>query len=122
MPHFYSLAWLYRKDYARAGYAILSVRDTTGIRTARRMVFYSMVLVLLAFATYFAGMTGIASSVLVLALGAAMLLLSWKFYRSVRSVPSEEQQKKMNHLARRLFFTSLIYLPLLILGISADTF
>ncbi|HLF14920.1 MAG TPA: heme o synthase [Bacteroidota bacterium] len=121
MPHFYSLAWLYRRDYARAGYAILTVRDTTGIRTARRMVLYSTVLVILAFATYLAGMTGVASSALAFVLGGGMLLLSWKFHRSIRSAPTEEQQRTMNNLARRLFFASLIYLPLLILGISADT-
>lgn len=122
MPHFYSLAWLYRKDYARAGYAILTVRDTTGIRTARRMVGYSAVLVLLAAGTYASGMTGAASSVLAVLLGSGMLFLSWKFFRSVRDEQSEEQQKTMNQLARRLFFASLVYLPLLIIGISADTF
>ncbi len=122
MPHFYSLAWLYRKDYARAGYAILTVRDTTGIRTARRMVGYSSALVLLAAGTYASGMTGAASTALAFLLGSAMLFLSWKFLRSVRDEQSEEQQKVMNQLARRLFFASLVYLPLLIIGISADTF
>ena len=86
------------------------------------MVLYSGFLVILAFATYLTGMTGTTSSVLAFALGAGMLSLSWKFYRSVRAVPTEEQQKTMNRHARRLFFASLVYLPLLILGISADTF
>ena len=122
MPHFYSLAWMYRKDYARAGYAILTVRDVTGRKTARRMVFYSVLLVLLAVPLYLSGMTGVASSAVTVVLGAGMLWLSLMFQRSVRAVASEEQQKTMNHLARRLFFASLMYLPLLILVITADTF
>jgi protoheme IX farnesyltransferase len=122
MPHFYSLAWLYRKDYARAGYAVLTVRDATGIRTARRMVLYSSGLVLLPFATFAAGMTGAASSLLGLALGAGMLFLSWKFRAGVLRPPDEETHGDINRLARRLFFASLLYLPLLILGISVDPF
>ncbi len=122
MPHFYSLAWLYRKDYARAAYAILTVRDTTGVRTGRRMVGYSTALVLLPAAIYGSGMAGAAAAVLAFVLGGGMLLLSWRFLRSVRATQSEEQQKTMNVLARRLFFASLIYLPLLMIGISADSF
>src|SRR3972149_967155 len=44
MPHFYSLAWMYPKDYQRAGFSILTVSDTTGRNTARRMVLYSALL------------------------------------------------------------------------------
>lgn len=34
LPHFLSLAWLCRADYARGGYKMLSLFDTTGRRTA----------------------------------------------------------------------------------------
>ena len=34
LPHFLSLAWLCRADYARGGYAMLSVFDPSGRRTA----------------------------------------------------------------------------------------
>jgi heme O synthase-like polyprenyltransferase len=34
LPHFLSLAWLCRGDYARGGYRMLSVFDPTGRRTA----------------------------------------------------------------------------------------
>lgn len=122
MPHFYSLAWMYRRDYARAGYAILTVRDAGGVKTARRMVFYSAGLVLLAVPLYLSGMTGPVSSGAAVALGAAMLWLSLSFRGKVRAPASEDQQKALNHLARRLFFASLIYLPILILVIAADSF
>jgi protoheme IX farnesyltransferase len=121
MPHFYSLAWLYRKDYARAGYAILTVRDASGLRTARRTVFYSAVLVLLAAATRATGMTGTVSTLLTLALGGGMLALAVQFSRNVRAGVTEERLPAVNRSARRLFFASLIYLPVLIVGIAVDT-
>lgn len=34
MPHFLSLAWLCREDYARGGFKMLSMFDPTGRRTA----------------------------------------------------------------------------------------
>jgi protoheme IX farnesyltransferase len=121
MPHFYSLAWLYRKDYARAGYAVLTVRDATGVRTARRTVFYSALLVLLGAATFAAGMTGIVSTVLAIALGGGMLSLSVQFSRNVRAGTTEERLAVVNRSARRLFFASLVYLPALIICIAAGT-
>lgn len=119
MPHFYSLAWMYRRDYARAGYAMLTSRDESGLRTGNRMVAYSAGLLLLAPALYAAEMGGAWSSLAALALGAAMLLPAWRFRTLAGDAPSEERQQEMNRTARRLFFASLLYLPLLILAISA---
>ena len=36
-PHFYSIAWLYREDYSRAGIKMLPVVDPTGERTVRQI-------------------------------------------------------------------------------------
>ncbi|HLB00281.1 MAG TPA: heme o synthase [Bacteroidota bacterium] len=120
MPHFYSLAWMYRKDYQRAGFSILTVSDTTGRNTARRMVLYSALLVALGPVTFAAGMTSVLSFSVTLFLGAGLLVLSWMFLRNTGSRESEERQKSMNAIARRIFFASLVYIPVLILAISAD--
>ena len=45
MPHFLAIAWLCREDYARAGFPMLTVRDTGGRRTARQVVLYGAALV-----------------------------------------------------------------------------
>lgn len=119
MPHFYSLAWLYRKDYQRAGFSILTVGDPTGRRTARRMFFYSGLLVALMPATLAAGMTTPLSLTIAVLLGAGMLTLSWMFLRRCATASAEEGQKSMNVIARRLFFASLIYVPVFIVIISA---
>jgi protoheme IX farnesyltransferase len=121
MPHFYSLAWLYRKDYARAGYAILTVRDATGRHTARRCVAYSAILLLLAPAAFAVGMTGAASTVLALLLGAGMLVLALRFSADLRGGVTEARLPAINRSARRLFFASLLYVPLLIVAIAVDS-
>ena len=42
IPHFLALAWMYRKDYAQAGYKMLPLGDPTGERTARACLEYSV--------------------------------------------------------------------------------
>ena len=118
MPHFYSLAWLYRKDYARAGYAVLTVRDESGGRTAARTVAYSALLVPLGAALYAAGLTGMAPAVLAAALGGGMLYLSLRFRREGLAGVGDDRLAAVNRSARRLFFASLLYLPALIAGIA----
>jgi protoheme IX farnesyltransferase len=120
MPHFYSLAWLYRRDYERAGFSILTVGDHTGLRTARRMTLYSGLLVALGPVTLVAGMTSLLSCAVTVLLGAGMLILSWMFLRHCGSGLTDDRQKSLNVIARRLFFASLIYVPVLIVAISAD--
>ena len=45
LPHFAAIAWLYREDYRRSGFPMLSVIDPTGTRLCRHMIVYSLVLV-----------------------------------------------------------------------------
>ncbi|HTY58391.1 MAG TPA: heme o synthase, partial [Bacteroidota bacterium] len=45
MPHFLSLAWMYRKDYARAGYRLLAVGDTSGGKTAAQSLLHACLLI-----------------------------------------------------------------------------
>ncbi|MCB9853032.1 MAG: protoheme IX farnesyltransferase [Phycisphaerales bacterium] len=46
MPHFYAIAWMYREDYARGGYRMLSVTDPTGLAISRQSLLYMGLLVL----------------------------------------------------------------------------
>ena len=39
-PHFYSIAWMYKEDYARAGIHMLPVVEPDGRSTARQIVLY----------------------------------------------------------------------------------
>ena len=102
IPHFFAIAWLYRRDYERAGFRMLSSDDETGVRSASQAVLFCMLLLLIAGTPAFIGMT---SSIYLLAeiiLGGLFTAVAMRFHRAGNPVN-----------ARLLFFSSVIYLPLL---------
>src|SRR6266404_5493849 len=44
MPHFFALAWMYREDYAREGFQMMSSDDETGARSSSQSVLFCMLL------------------------------------------------------------------------------
>ena len=102
LPHFLAIAWIYREDYARAGLPMLPVIEPDGRSTARQAVVYTAALLPLALAPTLVGMSGTAYCTGALILTLLFLAISMRFAmtRAVRD-------------ARRLFFTSIIYLPVL---------
>jgi len=109
MPHFLSIAWIYRADYARGGFPMLSVNDEDGLRTSRQALLYCAALVPvsllpsaigLAGAVYFTG--AIVAGVWFLAASAAFAL--------DRSAPA----------AKRLMLVSVFYLPVVLAALAAD--
>jgi protoheme IX farnesyltransferase len=99
LPHFLAIGWIYRDDYARAGFSILSVVDPTGAASGRQALLYGLALVpvsLLPAALGIAGPIYLAAGILagIVLLGAIM-----------------EFASDRNRLtARRLFMTSNVYL------------
>lgn len=108
-PHFHSIAWLYREDYARAGVRMLPVVEADGKRTSRQIVLYSFALIPATLAPVFLGMTGKIYFAGALILGAAFLWTALRLARSRKS-PGMAQSK---HLARHVLQASVFYLPLL---------
>jgi len=102
LPHFLSIAWMFREDYARAGFPMLPVLEPDGRSTGRQAVIYSAALVPLSLTPTLIGLTGRAYFIGALALAALFLALTVKFALS---------RSRLD--ARRLFFGSIIYLPLL---------
>ncbi|MCE9586761.1 MAG: heme o synthase [Verrucomicrobia bacterium] len=103
MPHFLAIAWLYRDQYAAAGFKMLSTRDPDGWSTAWQALIYSVALLGVSLLPGILGMASPYYFFAALALGAAMIYLSVAFIRN-----------RTNASARRLFFASIIYLPLLL--------
>ena len=103
MPHFLAIAWMYREDYARAGFVMLPNLDEAGVATGRQAVNYAFALLLVSLLPSLLGMAGRVYFFGAFALGA------WMIYRAVRMQMQPEQGS-----ARRLFFASIIYLPLLL--------
>jgi protoheme IX farnesyltransferase len=102
LPHFLAIAWMYREDYARAGFPMLPVIEPDGRSTARQAVFYCAALLPVSLAPTLLGMANTVYFVSALGLGLLFLVLTLKFART-RAVAD----------ARRLFFGSIIYLPIL---------
>lgn len=109
VPHFLALAWLYREDYARAGFPILTVLDAGGTQTARQAVLYAAVLVPLSVIPTVAGLAGLLYFVGALVLGGVFFGCALALWR-----------KRETKQARRLFFASLVYLPALALLLCWD--
>ncbi len=119
MPHFFSLAWMYRKDYARAGFKVLSVSDAAGQRTSKQIFYYCAGLIPASIAPTLLGMTGIQSLVAALVLGAGFLTFAgFLLHHSLRAQP--DAMAKVNRSARQIFFSSLVYLPALMIVLSID--
>jgi heme o synthase len=102
LPHFLAIAWIYREEYARAGFPMLSVIEPDGRSTARQSVIYAAALLPVSLGPTLIGMTGSAyfAGALLLSVAFVALALKFGFTRSIAD-------------ARRLFFGSITYLPLL---------
>ena len=102
MPHFLAIAWLYREDYARAGFPMLPVVEPDGRSTARQVVAYAAALLPVSLAPTAVGLASASYFAGALALGAAFLVLAMRFSRS-----------RGRGDARWLFLGSILYLPLI---------
>ena len=108
LPHFLALSWMYREDYARAGFQILSVADPTGERVRRQLILYSLLLLLLSLTPPLIGMTGYFYYL------GAFLMGIWFLVASFRTAAALD-------LRSPLFFRkSIIYFSLLLLLMILD--
>jgi protoheme IX farnesyltransferase len=99
LPHFMAISWMYRDDYARGGFAMLSVRDDDGRSTARHAVFYTFALLTVSVLPPLFGLSTFVYLAGAVIAGAALTFASFAFLQS--RTPSR---------ARRLFMASNIYL------------
>lgn len=111
MPHFLAIAWMYRDDYARAGIPLLPVIEPDGRSTGRQSVLYAAALIPVSFLPVAVGLATIWYLAGAIVLGAILVVLSLEF-SAARSFSA----------ARRLFFATILYLPLLWIVLLADHF
>ena len=111
LPHFLAIAWMYKDDYARAGFQMLPVIEPDGRSTVRQTVVYAAALLPLSLAPTLVGMTTTWYFVAALVLTLAFVGLTLRFAQT-RAVAD----------AKRVFFGSILYLPVLwILMIAGRT-
>ncbi|MBM3901390.1 MAG: protoheme IX farnesyltransferase [Verrucomicrobia bacterium] len=103
LPHFMAIAWLYREEYQRAGFRMLSGVDPDGIRTAASAVRNTLALLGVSLFPFVFGLVGHWYLVGAVVLGGAFLAFAIQFARTLSQTS-----------ARRLFFASIVYLPVLL--------
>ena len=103
MPHFLSLAWMYRRDYARGGYRLLPEYDASGGVTGRLTVMYAAALTPAALSLSLVGLMGWIFFGGALLAGVLFFAVAYRFARDIT-----------NDNARRVFVASLIYLSVIL--------
>ena len=110
IPHFMAVAWIYRKDYSAVHFPMLPVRDETGGRVAAwslantiMLVLVSVLPTILGLATYYYLAAAVAGGV-------------WFLWRAIVFL----RPANRDVAAKKLFFTSIGYLPLVLCALVAD--
>ena len=102
MPHFLAIAWMYKDEYARAGMPLLPVIAPDGRSTGRQAVLYTAALIPVSMLPTAVGLATAWYLVGALTLGAILMAMSLGF-----------SARRTVDTARRLFFASILYLPIL---------
>jgi len=103
-PHFMAIAWMYREDYARAGYEVLP----PGTEKARFMGWQSVLPTLALVSVAFAPMA-LRHANPVFVTGTLLLSLGFLYFAARLALI------RSNQSARRLLLVSILYLPLVFL-------
>ncbi len=108
MPHFFAISWLWRDDYVRAGFRMLSVEDVKGQRISRQIFIYTLILLPLSLLPFLLRQTGMIYFSVMMPLGIFFLT------QAVRGL------RDIHRAARPLFRTSIVYLSLLLILMILD--
>ena len=109
LPHFLALAWMYRDDYRRGGFKMLSLVDASGEACFRQIQLQSLLLLLVSLFPYWYGLAGISYLLTALLLGIAALYLA----RALNRCGTRQA-------ATRLFLFSIFYLPTVLIAMALD--
>lgn len=108
-PHFWAIAWVAYNDYSKAGFKLLPSTGGPTKYAAVQSILYSVILIPIGVLPYAFGMTGVISLVIV---AIANLFMLWQCLRLFQQMDVKA--------ARRVMFSSYIYLPVVLLALLAD--
>jgi heme o synthase len=109
LPHFLALALMYKDDYRQGGFKMLSVTDPTGEACYRHIIVQTLILVLVSLFPFVFKLAGPWYLAIALIGGGYFMLSAVSLAR-----------RRTREAARALFFTSLAYLPVLLLVMAWD--
>jgi len=107
-PHFFSIAWLYREDYAAGNIRMLPVVEPAGRSTARQILLYSIALIPVTLTPTLLAMSGYIYFTGAFVLGIALLYFGWRLTSS-----GTADAPRSKRPARHLLQATIVYLPLL---------
>ncbi len=110
VPHFMAIAWMYRKDYGAVNFPMLPVRDASGCKVARWSFANSLALVVVCLLPQPFGLASIYYTIVTVVLGVWFLARATAFL----------SRKNRDQNARKLFFTTIGWLPLQLGALVAD--
>jgi heme o synthase len=120
VPHFMAIAWIYRQEYAKAGFQMLPVIDPQGRRTSRLGVIFTLALLPVSLWPVWAHLAGTVYLVGALVLGLSFAWFAFLFARATRIAGTEWNASLPDRRAWQLFYLSLLYLPLLMTVMVLD--
>lgn len=108
-PHFWAIAWVSHGDYSKAGFKLLPADKGPTRFTAMQGIMYSVLMIPVGVLPYYFGLSGQVSMWILVVANLFMVVQSIRLY------------KEMNvKAARRVMFSSYIYLPIVLLALLAD--
>ena len=108
-PHFWAIAWVAHNDYTKAGFKLLPSDKGPTKFTAIQTIMYSVLMIPIGVLPYYFGLTGIVSLWILLISNIALVIQSIRLYKEMDA-----------KAARRVMFSSYIYLPIVYLALLAD--
>ena len=102
-PHFHSIAWMVKNDYARCGFKMLTVVDATGRRAYYHTVGFGVMMVLCSVGLFF------TTSLSVFYLLGTLSLGIWFMWQAVQMRRPQDV-----HIAKKVLKASVVYLPMLL--------
>jgi heme o synthase len=111
VPHFHSISWVYREDYARAGIRMLPVVDRDGRVTFGQIIFCAAALIPVSLLASVTGLAGVRYYFYALVVG--LLLLKVCLWASAQ---------RTNVRAKWLMHATVVHLPLLLALMVFDKF
>ncbi len=108
-PHFWAIAWVTHADYSRVGFKLLPAKEGPTRFTALQCIMYAVLMIPIGLLPYYLNLTGEISMWVLLVANIFMVVQCVRLYQNM-GIPA----------ARRVMFSSYIYLPVVYLALLAD--
>jgi len=108
-PHFWAIAWIAHKDYSGAGFKLLPTEKGPTKYTALQTIVYALLLIPVCSLPYLINMSGMTSLIVVMVANLFLVAQCIRLYNEMDA-----------KAARRVMFSSYIYLPIVLLALLAD--